>query len=200
MCLLYLDPYYKMECSVCEKAMYGHVEVAKSAEIVCGSCALTSTAKGKKKPKIANVETMQVELFKESMKQPERSEVKEPIVSKKIKVKSNYARNRVVVIGGNVVMTFNEDGECQIDAKHKPALEVHMRLRPNRFKIVDDAPPPVVEEKPVEEVKEPEAVEEAKEPEEVVVVEEDKPAVEEAPKPKKAAKKTKKKKSKKASK
>ena len=190
-----------MECSVCEKVMFGHVTVAESAEVVCGSCALTSTAKGKKKPKTASIETMQVELFKESMKQPERSEVKEAVVEK-MKVKSNYARNRVVVIGGNVVMTFNEDGECQIDAKHRPALEIHMRLRPNRFKIVEAVAPPVVEAEPVvEEVKEPEVVEEeAKEPEEVVA-KEDKPAVEEAPKPKKAAKKkSKKKKSKKTSK
>ena len=189
-----------MECSVCEKAMFGHAKVAESAEVVCGSCALTSTAKGKKKPKPANVETMQIELFKESMKPLERNEVREAVVSKKMKVKSNYARNRVVVIGGNVVMTFNEDGECQIDAKHRPALEIHMRLRPNRFKIVEAVAPPVVEAEPVEEVKEPEVVEEeAKEPEEVVA-KEDKPAVEEAPKPKKAAKKKSKKKSKKASK
>ncbi len=175
--------------------MFGHAKVAESDEVVCGSCALTSTAKGKKKPKTANIESMQVELFKESMKPLERSEVKEPVVLKKLKVTSNYARNRVVVIGGNVVMTFNENGECQLDAKHRVALENHMRLRPNRFKIVEDAP--VVVPAPVEEVKEPEAVEEeVKAPEEVVVAKEDKPA-EKVKKPKKAAKKTKKKKSKK---
>ena len=173
--------------------MFGHVTVAESAEVVCGSCALTSTAKGKKKPKTASIETMQVELFKESMKQPERSEVKEAVVEK-MKVKSNYARNRVVVIGGNVVMTFNEDGECQIDAKHRSALEIHMRLRPNRFKIVEAVAPPVVE------VKESESIIPFSMPIVKSKVVEDKPAVEEAPKPKKAAKKKSKKKSKKASK
>ena len=183
-----------MECAVCEKTFYGHADV--SGEVVCGSCALTSTAKGKKKPKPANIESMQGNLFKESMKEPERNEAKEPKVSK-IKVKSNYARNRVVVISGNVVLAFNEDGECSIEAKHREALEAHMSLRPNRFSIVEKvAPSGVSNPEPAPEPVVVDIVDKEPEPAPEPEVVEEKPAEPKkkaAKKPKKTSKKRKKK-------
>lgn len=63
---------------------------------------------------------------------------------KMLKLRSNYARNRVVSFD-SIHLPFDIDGICQVDAQLKAEIDCIMALRPGRFFwVLDEAP--VIEE------------------------------------------------------
>jgi hypothetical protein len=183
-----------MDCAVCGKEVF--VRNASSGEArVCGSCVLSPIDAKPKKGKTAK--ELNVALFEESKKPESRGEKKEPIMAAKpLKVKSNYARNRVVVLRGQCVLSFDENGEATMPAHQKHLLELEMKHRPGRYTIAQDPTPKKPTPKPVEvEGKLPEKVES---PDELALPPAPEPE-KKAPKKRKSKKSTKKKTSKKKS-
>lgn len=73
-------------------------------------------------------------------------------------VKSNFARNKTILLDGRYPLVFNDSGEAKMPAHLREALEVEMRMKPNRFWVVE----PDVEAAPVVEQPAPVVVEEVK--------------------------------------
>jgi hypothetical protein len=73
----------------------------------------------------------------------------------KIKVRSNFARDKVVMISGGVTLAFDRNGVALVPAQFRANVEAEMRSRPGRFWFEAEALPPVVQPTvavPVEEV------------------------------------------------
>lgn len=64
-----------------------------------------------------------------------------------VTLKSNYAKDKVVSIGGMDVK-FNSEGEAKIPRHHVPAVRKHMRVRPGRFRIIEKTAPAPAEPQP----------------------------------------------------
>ena len=64
-----------------------------------------------------------------------------------LKVKSNV-KNRTILLDGRFPLVFDAEGFGKMPAHLLPALELEMKMKPNRFSIVDE-PPPVAVEVPV---------------------------------------------------
>jgi hypothetical protein len=126
-----------------------------------------------KKPKKGKTaKDLNAALFEESKKPESRGEKKEPVMAAKpLKVKSNYARNRVVVLRGQCVLSFDENGEATMPAHLRHLLELEMKHRPGRYTIVQDPKPrpkkvaPKVEGKLPEKVESPDELAPPPEPE-----------------------------------
>lgn len=55
-----------------------------------------------------------------------------------LKVKSNFARDRVILLDGKYSLKFNQFGEASCPSYYREALERLMASKPNRFWIVED--------------------------------------------------------------
>lgn len=56
-----------------------------------------------------------------------------------VTVKSNYARDRVVVVGnGDLVLNFDRNGIAKMPAGKRYLLEPEMTARPGRYTILED--------------------------------------------------------------
>lgn len=65
-----------------------------------------------------------------------------------IKIRSNFARDSVVMLDGSYPLKFNSNGEARCPAHFRSSIERLMVMRPNRFWIVEEespAPTSVVE-------------------------------------------------------
>ena len=72
------------------------------------------------------------------------SKAEEHIVE--LKVVSNYAKNRVVLLDGKYALSFNEDGVALCPAHLRESLDREMRNKPNRYRIESAVVPVVVVE------------------------------------------------------
>ena len=64
-------------------------------------------------------------------------------------IRSNFARDSVVMLDGSYPLKFNSNGEARCPAHFRSSIERLMVMRPNRFWIVEEespAPTSVVEE------------------------------------------------------
>lgn len=83
-------------------------------------------------------------------------------VAPMLTVKSNYARDRAVVINnGELVLVFDSEGIAKMPAHKREALQIEMTYRPGRYQIfeetvekpvVEATPEPVIEETKTESV------------------------------------------------
>lgn len=66
---------------------------------------------------------------------------------KLLKVKSNFARSKALVLGarGELVLHFDRDGIATFPEHLLPLLKAEMRAKPGRFQIIEDVPRPVQE-------------------------------------------------------
>lgn len=65
-------------------------------------------------------------------------------------IKSNFARDRVIVLGsGTLVLAFNQEGLATMPKHLLPVLQKEMRVRPGRYTVVTPELPPKLES-PVE--------------------------------------------------
>lgn len=62
---------------------------------------------------------------------------------KTLKVRSNYARSRTVVLD-SLVLKFDDHGEASFPAHQLPMLEHEMAIKPGRYQLVADEAPTVV--------------------------------------------------------
>lgn len=59
-------------------------------------------------------------------------------------VKSNFARNKTILLDGRHPLAFDQFGEARMPAHLREALEVEMRNKPGRFWVVEQKEAPVV--------------------------------------------------------
>lgn len=61
---------------------------------------------------------------------------------KRLRVKSNYARNKTLVLGpnNNLVLHFDRHGVAAFAAHLLPVLQAEMQMRPGRFRVLKDEP------------------------------------------------------------
>jgi hypothetical protein len=78
-------------------------------------------------------------LFANSMK-PEHPQTNQEILMKRVKVKSNSIRGKVLVVGDSLVLNFDENGVAECFASDVPQIKAYCRVRPNRIALVEDAP------------------------------------------------------------
>ena len=128
-------------CTFCNKAIYGHPE-DKLYKPVCMSCTLTKTP--------PPVDEAGIPIESDENKGKDAYEVKLALAkaitslpSKKrmgtmsfLRIKSNFARNQVIMLDGNHPLTFDAYGEAHCPLKFKEALERLITAKPGRFKII----------------------------------------------------------------
>lgn len=70
---------------------------------------------------------------------------------KMIKVTSNYARNRTIMVaGGQLILHFDQQGVAELPEHKLDLLKAEMRVRPNRYfiqEVEQEAPKVVVEDR-----------------------------------------------------
>lgn len=80
-------------------------------------------------------------LYEESRRLDKKTRDGERTPVTRIKVKSNHARSKALVIGGGqVVLQFDNQGIATMPAHFLPVLQAEMRARPGRLQIVSDEP------------------------------------------------------------
>jgi len=91
-----------------------------------------------------NSSSMQRKLFEQSRE--DGSDSVEEMPMKRLKVYCNYARDQAVMLGGGkLILTFNGDGYATMPAILLPLLEAEMRVKPGRYRLVEEpAPAPIV--------------------------------------------------------
>ena len=177
-----------MNCSICEKAINTKAQI-RNEKLVCGSCVLTST-KGKPEKAVPLLDDS-FEKSKYAVLTPEERQMK------RVKIRSNYARDRVVsMAGGALYLHFDGKGYATCPESKLHLMGPEMAARPGRYFIMmpePEAPAPMVEAMPepepepaptVEAMPEPEEVEAEAEPEakaEAAEAEEPAPPVKEEP-------------------
>jgi len=101
--------------------------------IVCSSCVLSPLSSSKKGKGLSKINFSFDKLALAESKNP----IKEFFPM--LKVKSNYARSRTVLLaGGRVSLYFDANGIAETQEHNREALTTLMRLRPGRFSILED--------------------------------------------------------------
>lgn len=153
-----------MDCAVCGKALYG---VPNTAEpMVCGSCSLTPlmtpvegepgmvtySKRGKTtRHSVKSASHLGFEHRRHLMTQPIVYDRELPM--KRLKVRSNFARNRVVALTDGYPLVFDREGMAWLPEGHKPAFDVEASARPGRYVIVEEPaldPMVVIQDLPTE--------------------------------------------------
>lgn len=127
-------------CSVCEKPIYGHPQVTKGS-LVCGSCALS---KVKGTPAGKSIFAVQLSMSKAMGEDTLAARAQRTTPMSSLKIKSNFARNRVIMLDGSHPLKFDQYGEASCPVHLRDALDRLMVAKPNRFWIVEDAKPVAV--------------------------------------------------------
>lgn len=125
-------------CAICEKPLYGHPD-AKGKPLVCGSCPLQKVKGGKSGKGEFEVRQNMLKV----LKQETRTTQEEPMSA--LVVKSNFARNKTILLDGRYPIVFDAHGEARMPAHLRAALEVEMRNKPGRFWVVEEVAPAEVE-------------------------------------------------------
>lgn len=125
-------------CAVCEKPLYGHPDVGDKT-IVCGSCTLTKTEK--RTGRTVGEAGMTIN----KMRLLEVPEVKGQTMSM-MKIRSNYARDKVIMISGGIALRFDEKGLALVPPQYRENVLNEIHARPGRFWFEQEvaALPPVV--------------------------------------------------------
>lgn len=93
--------------------------------------------------KLHEMNKVKLELFEESKKD-------QPVIGdtmKKLQVKSNYARDRVVVLdNGKLVLHFDHRGVAEMPAHKLEVLQREMVARPGRYKVLEEEAAPAAVE------------------------------------------------------
>jgi hypothetical protein len=82
-------------------------------------------------------------LLTKTIHQP-RLTLRQEIPMKIVKIKSNSIRNRILVVGDTLVLSFDENGIAECFESDIPIIVEYSRTRPNRLTIVEEpkvAPP-----------------------------------------------------------
>lgn len=197
-----------MQCAICEKDMFGAGNSSQSP-IVCGSCVMTplpspeevdsdeneyvdhdlsylDDTEEKQRPEKKRTQRkgkyytqVQTELTKMATQQPVPLQEVEPV--KRLKIKSNFLRDRAYPIG-DMTLHFDGDGVAEFPEHHMEQVKTHMRLRPGRFRLLE-TPKPKKDTKSLEDARAAlEAAKAEKEPEPKVDSESATEATPEAPK------------------
>ncbi|GAF72597.1 unnamed protein product [marine sediment metagenome] len=145
------------KCRWCEKELPSNNEAVNS----CGSCLFRSldevvetsedgdtnpegvkinydmSGLGKEKSRTKGKEagTLKRDLFLNSMKPSTPSN--QEILMKRVKVKSNSIRGKVLVVGDSLVLSFDEKGIAECFASDVPVITAYNRVRPGRISIVE---------------------------------------------------------------
>jgi hypothetical protein len=148
------------KCRWCEKELPSDNEAVNS----CGSCLFRSRdevietsedgetnpegvkinfdmsglGKEKSKTKGKAAAELKRDLFLNSMKQSPKSN--QEILMKRVKVKSNNIRGKVLVVGDSLVLNFDEKGFAECLESDVPLITAYSRVRPNRISVVRDEP------------------------------------------------------------
>jgi len=155
-----------MQCGICAKEMPGAVSLQEGVTI-CGSCIrsplpspsmedLDKSVDGRldlsflddknrenerQRPKAKSQGAVQMGVRKLSMQLPTPKIAEAPM---KMKLKSNQLRDRVHIVEG-IHLHFDRHGVAEFPAAQLPVVQKHMRLRPNRFSLVKEEVPAVVD-------------------------------------------------------
>jgi hypothetical protein len=119
-----------MHCISCNKAIYSRHPT--SEDVMCGPCALVPNDYG---DDVKSKSAVKRNLKKDLVKQEPRREYEEfyPMLT----IKSNFARNRTVLLGGGTAsLHFNAEGIATTPAHNRELVKVLQRARPGRFTIV----------------------------------------------------------------
>ncbi|NBU69917.1 MAG: hypothetical protein EBS53_00475 [Bacteroidetes bacterium] len=117
-----------MQCAICEKQIYGHKAPTKGKPVVCGSCTLTKvdsavTKTGKSLYQIrADIAKITAD--------PTRHE---DYTMSFVAVRSNYAREKTILLGGKHPLSFDSRGVALCPAHLCELLEHEMSARPGRY-------------------------------------------------------------------
>lgn len=151
------------KCSICEKAIYGHDKFRGS--LVCGSCTLTKKeeAKSGKTQVSKSPGQVRLDLAKVLNKAVPK---KESVMSDSV-VRSNYARNKTILLDGRYPLSFDATGKAVLAGKLREAFEREMVVRPGRYwyeasKVVEvqvASPQPVLVQESIQEPVQEEIVE-----------------------------------------
>jgi hypothetical protein len=116
-------------CAICEKAIYGHDKFRGS--LVCGSCTLTKKeeAKSGKTQVSKSPGQVRLDLAKVLNKAVPK---KESVMSDSV-VRSNYARNKTILLDGRYPLSFDATGKAIIAGRLREAFEREMVAKPGRY-------------------------------------------------------------------
>lgn len=149
------------KCQWCDKELASNVEGVNS----CGSCLFRSrdevvetSEDGETNPEGVKINydlsglgddhkitkakgkragELRTTLFANSMKK-EDPQPNQEILMKRVKVKSNSIRNKLIVVGDSLVLNFDEYGIAECYEHDVPQLKAYSRVRPNRFAVVEE--------------------------------------------------------------
>jgi hypothetical protein len=91
---------------------------------------------------------LQDEIRRKARDPDAQSKLTEGASMKYVRVKSNFARDRVITLGqGQLVLHFDSNGYAQMPRHHLPLLEAEQRVRPGRYNVeYGPEPKPTVQE------------------------------------------------------
>lgn len=139
------------KCTICNKDLYN--ATYKSYDIVCSSCSLTESKELKnRKGKVLTTKRMdevRTGLNQIAQKIVVRVKVR-PMTE--ILIKSNYARNRTILLSNNQTVTFDTSGHAKLPAHLLEVFTQEMNNKPGRYFIVNESAPAFVPEPVAEEL------------------------------------------------
>jgi hypothetical protein len=101
---------------------------------VCGSCTLSKSADSKSGKNLFQVRLDMAEALKQETR-------RERLSMSDLLVKSNYARNRVVMLDGRHPLVFNDKGVAKLPSHLCELFEREMAAKPGRYTYVAVSPP-----------------------------------------------------------
>ncbi len=153
-----------MQCGICDKEMPLGVTESPHGVTICGSCVLTplpspdaidfdkaidvgfdlsflddtKKSEERQRPKPRSLTQVQMALSKTVLKHPNPTP---EVEVKTLKLKSNHLRDRVYPME-DLMLHFDGDGVAEFPEARLETVTKHMRLRPNRFRLLGDEKPP----------------------------------------------------------
>lgn len=126
-----------MYCSICSKQLF--TEGYKSFPNVCSSCSLTKSkelVKGGKKLTPRTIYDVRMKLNETLKKSVVEQKVEHNMAE--ISVRSNYARNRTILLSNNQTITFNAEGIAKLPSHLLEVFEKEMANKPGRYSFVEE--------------------------------------------------------------
>jgi hypothetical protein len=118
-----------MQCAKCEKTIYGHSYSSRQGPIVCGSCTLTKLGNTGNHKASKDLYQVRFDLAKLAAGAVRHEDFSMAVAV----VRSNYARNKTVLLDGRYPLTFDATGRALCPVHLSAALEREMDSRPGRY-------------------------------------------------------------------
>lgn len=122
------------KCAICDKELWGHA-LPKKGPIICGSCTLKKKDAPEGAPRNQSMFEVRMNMAKLVFNPVQLTN--KGTSMEELKVRSNFARNRTILLDGKYGVTFDGQGIARIPGNLTEAFNREMAARPGRYTILE---------------------------------------------------------------